>query len=161
MAALGRADAIVFTGGIGENSRLVRQLATQGMADLGIAVDPEKNERNEHDISSGRVKILVMPTNEELAIARDTRRILETTAGPEVRPAPEAAEKRPEVFRPDETARLVLLWARNPKADCSRLAKLFGQSLGRTVSAGATKKELERLSLTGTTAIPPRTSKTK
>jgi acetate kinase len=161
LAALGRVDSIVFTGGIGENSRLVRQLAVEGMADLGIAVDHEKNERNEHDISAGRVKILVIPTNEELAIARDTRRILETTAGHEVRPVPEAAEKRPEAFHPDETAKLVLLWAQNPKADCARLAKLFGQNLGRRVPARDIQKELERLNLRGTSAISSRASNTK
>jgi acetate kinase len=161
MAALGRTDAIIFTGGIGENSHLVRHLATQGLDDLGIVVDPRKNERNEHDISSGRVKILVMPTNEELAIARDTQRILEATPAPEKGLAPKADEKQPETFHPDETAKLVLLWARNPKANGSRLARLLSPSLGRTVSAAAIQKELERLSLMHTAANLPRTSKTR
>ena len=155
-------DAIVFTGGIGENSRLVRQLATQGMEDLGIVVDPGKNERNERDISSGRVKILVMPTNEELAIARDTQRILESTAGPEAGPAPEAAEKQPEAFHPDETAKLVLLWARNPKANGSRLAKLLSPSLGRTGIGGRHSKGTRTTESDGHAAAnSPRTSKTK
>jgi acetate kinase len=159
MAALGRVDAIVFTGGIGENSRLVRQLVTKDLADLGIAIDPDKNERNEHDLSAGPVKILVMPTNEELAIARDTRRILEAGVALDSGPLPEASEKRQEAFSLDETARLVLLWAQNPKADCVRLATMFGQSLGRAVSAKAIQNELHRLSLTRTAAISSATSK--
>jgi acetate kinase len=158
IAAMGRVDAIVFTGGIGENSRLVRQIVTKDMTDIGIAIDPEKNEHNEHDLSAGRVKILVMPTNEELAIARDTQRILETTVGVEPGPMPVAAEKRPDVFRPNETATLVLLWAQNPKADCGRLAAMLSQSLGRTVSASAIQNELGRLSLTRAAAVASSTS---
>jgi acetate kinase len=161
MAALGRVDAIVFTGGIGENSRLVRQLVTKDMADLGIAIDPEKNERNDHDLSSGHVKVLVIPTNEELAIARDTKRILETTAATEPGPSPDVAEKRSETFRSDETAKLVLLWAQNPKADCTRLAHMFSQSVGRTVSVSAIQHELGRLSLTRPAAISSSASKTQ
>ncbi len=72
MAEMGRVDAIVFTGGIGENSRLVRRLVTAGLEEFGIVLDAAKNEANERVISSGRVKIMVVPTNEELAIARDT-----------------------------------------------------------------------------------------
>jgi len=160
MAALGRVDAIVFTGGIGENSRLVRRLVTEGMTDLGIVLDPAKNERNERDISSGPVKILVIPTNEELAIARDTRRILETTPTCEPKPAVEAAAKRPEAFRPEETAKLVLLWARNQKAGAAGLAAKFGADIGRTVTAETVGKELERLSLTAISAAA-KTTKTK
>jgi acetate kinase len=160
MAVLGRVDAIVFTGGIGENSRLVRRLVTEGMTDLGIVLDPAKNERNGRDISSGPVKILVIPTNEELAIARDTRRILEATPVCEAKPAVEAAVKRPETFRPEETAKLVLLWAQNPKADPAGLAAKFGADIGRTVTAEAVRKELERLSLTATAAAA-KTTKTK
>ena len=70
MAEMGRVDAIVFTGGIGENSRLVRRLSVSGLEDYGIAVDEAKNEANEPIISTGRVKVMVVPTNEELAIAR-------------------------------------------------------------------------------------------
>jgi acetate kinase len=160
MAALGRVDAIVFTGGIGENSRLVRRLVTEGMTDLGIVLDPAKNERNERDISSGPVKILVIPTNEELAIARDTRRILAESPTCEPKPAFEAAAKRSEAFRPEETAKLVLLWAQNPKAAAAGLAVKFGADIGRTVTAEAVQKELERLSLTGSDAAS-KTTKAK
>jgi len=147
MAALGRVDAIVFTGGIGENSRLVRRLVTEGMSDLGIVLDPGKNERNERDISAGPVKILAIPTNEELAIARDARRILDAAPLCEAKPAAEAAAPRSEAFRPEETAQLVLLWAQNPKGAPGALASKLASSLGRSVTAEAVRKELERLSL--------------
>jgi acetate kinase len=147
MAVLGRADAVVFTGGIGENSRVVRRLVTEGLDALGLAVDPAKNEKNETDISAGSVKVLVVPTNEELAIARDTRRMLETA-----REAKPAASAEPEVkasvdFRPEETAALVLAWARNPGADFGILAGELSLCLKRTLDARAVERELRRLCL--------------
>ncbi len=81
MAAMNGADAIVFTGGIGENSYTVRELATSDLDFLGIVLDKEKNRNKKRgeaeDVSAdcSRVRILVIPTNEELVIARDTRRI--------------------------------------------------------------------------------------
>jgi acetate kinase len=147
LAVLGRADALVFTGGIGENSRLVRRLVTEGMEGLGISVDQAKNEKNETDISDGSVKVLVVPTNEELAIARDTRRRLEKVR--EERPAAPAEQeaKTPGEFRPEETGALVLAWARNPAADHAVLAAELSGSLKRTVSADAVERELRRLCL--------------
>jgi acetate kinase len=76
-AALGRLDAVVFTGGIGENSSRVRSLACADLAPMGIELDEERNAdagTKGPDVStaSSRVKILVIPTNEELMIARDT-----------------------------------------------------------------------------------------
>jgi acetate kinase len=76
-AVLGRVGAIVFTGGIGENAAVVREQICQGMTPLGIKIDPEKNQTDtgrETDISdaASQIKILVIPTNEELAIAGDT-----------------------------------------------------------------------------------------
>jgi len=88
-----------------------------------------------------------VPTNEELAIARDTQRILSTL---ESRPAavPVAPEPaRPPAFKPDEIAELVVLWAKNRQADASVLARKWAQKLGRAVSAAETARELERLSL--------------
>jgi acetate kinase len=76
MAALGGVDAIVFTGGIGENAAPIRELTLNGMDSFGIAVDPEKNAGHQADIGTGPVRILVIPTNEELAIGRDTAGIL-------------------------------------------------------------------------------------
>ncbi len=80
-AAMGGLDAIIFTGGIGENSRAVRQRVCRDMKFLGIELDDEKNDtlRGKADISksSGKARILVVPTNEELMIARETAQVVE------------------------------------------------------------------------------------
>ena len=80
IAAMGGADAIVFTGGIGENSPKYRKFVCDKLAFLGIKVDEEKNNvrGEEIDITTpdSAVKVFVIPTNEELVIARDTLDIL-------------------------------------------------------------------------------------
>ena len=76
IAVLGGVDAIVFTGGIGENSSLVRSLVMEGMEYCGAKIDLEKNSvRGETYINTAdsKVKIMVVPTNEELSIARETK----------------------------------------------------------------------------------------
>ncbi|MDR3050918.1 MAG: acetate kinase [Oscillospiraceae bacterium] len=79
-AAMGGLDAIVFTAGIGENDAAARARIADGLQFLGAVIDPVKNVPGAvGDISTAdsAVKILVVPTNEELAIARDTREIIE------------------------------------------------------------------------------------
>lgn len=77
-AAMGGLDAIVFTGGIGENSSEVRSEVCKDLDFFGIELDPAKNNKKETDLSteSSKVKILRIPTNEELVIALDTARIV-------------------------------------------------------------------------------------
>ena len=69
-------DAIVFTAGVGENDVSMREIICNNLGNLGIKLDPVKNKvRGKETIISaddGRVKILLIPTNEELMIARDT-----------------------------------------------------------------------------------------
>lgn len=79
-AAMGGIDAVVFTGGIGENSINVRRAVCSDMEFLGIKINEEKNaskekEKNISDDNS-KVAVLVIPTNEELVIAMDTDRIV-------------------------------------------------------------------------------------
>ena len=81
-AALGGLDVLVFTGGIGENSSMVRRNSLSGLEFMGIDLDENKNnggepkERPIHKDSS-KVQVYVIPTNEELVIALDTHRIVE------------------------------------------------------------------------------------
>lgn len=79
-AAMGGIDALVFTAGVGENSILVRSMVCEGLEFLGVSIDQEKNKvrGKEADIgtSGSRVRVLVVPTNEELVIARDTKRLV-------------------------------------------------------------------------------------
>jgi acetate kinase len=84
-AVLGRLDAIAFTAGVGENAAPVREAALAGLTDLGIAVDPSRNAGGpaERVISpdGARVTVLVVPTDEELEIANQTRAVLGLGAG--------------------------------------------------------------------------------
>jgi acetate kinase len=79
---LNGADALVFTAGIGENDTVVRRLVCASVDQLGIELDSEKNagtKATESVISSpgSKVKIFVIPTNEELVVAREVKRFLE------------------------------------------------------------------------------------
>ena len=81
MAALDSIDALVFTGGIGENSAWVRNLTISHLKILGVELDSEKNARHGQSdggwisSSASRIPCLVIPTNEELMIARETLRL--------------------------------------------------------------------------------------
>ncbi len=78
-AALGRVDAVVFTAGVGERGPRIRQLALQGLENLGIVLDPQKNALSqtrhaETEItgSGSRIRVFVIPTDEELVMTEDT-----------------------------------------------------------------------------------------
>jgi acetate kinase len=85
-AVLGRLDALVFTAGIGEKSSVIRAGACRGLSHLGIVIDPEKNNRKskkafEIQTRGSTVKVLVIPTNEELEIAEQTVACIEGYRG--------------------------------------------------------------------------------
>lgn len=73
-AELGGVDVLIFTAGIGENSAEIREMICENLAFLGIQIDQEENQKNNKKISSSEsaVQVLVVETNEELMIARDT-----------------------------------------------------------------------------------------
>ena len=79
-AAMGGVDAVIFTAGVGENSADLRLRFVDGLQFMGISIDPEKNNfRGEERIVSPEgspVKVLVIPTNEELMIAKDTAELV-------------------------------------------------------------------------------------
>jgi len=77
-AALGGLDALVFTAGIGERAAAVRAMICERSRWLGITLDAAANERHQAVISApdSKVTVCVIPTNEELVIARHTRRVL-------------------------------------------------------------------------------------
>ncbi len=83
MAVLGRVDALVFTAGIGENDPLVRERSLNGLQCFGIEVDRDLNQRRMKrpfliSAQHSRVQVWVIPTNEELAIARECKAVLTT-----------------------------------------------------------------------------------
>ena len=75
-AAMGGVDAIVFTAGVGENDCRLRQRVCEGLDFMGVRMDEQKNDgcRREADVTAegSRVKVFIIPTNEELMIAMDT-----------------------------------------------------------------------------------------
>ena len=83
-AALGGVDVIVFTGGVGENQASARWGACSGLEYMGVKLDAEKNKvRGEEAVIStdeSKVKVVVIPTDEELMIASDTMAILNKEA---------------------------------------------------------------------------------
>ncbi len=81
LAVLGGTDAIVFTAGIGEHSKEIRQQVCEGLENLGIVLDNEKNNAGkktarEIQAESSQIKIMVIPTNEELKIALETKKLI-------------------------------------------------------------------------------------
>jgi acetate kinase len=91
-AALGGLDAFIFTAGIGENSTKIRACVADKLAWLGATFDPDANETGKSMISQpqGRVGLYVLPTDEELMIARHTFSLL----GEQIRYRPAAAPIR-------------------------------------------------------------------
>ena len=83
VAAMNGIDCLVFTAGIGENTSVIRKAICEDMEFFGIKIDESKNAmKNDgtiHDISASdsRVKVLIIPTNEELVIARETKELLQ------------------------------------------------------------------------------------
>ena len=77
---MGGCDALVFTAGIGENNPWLREMVCAGLADLGLDIDPARNDRAGPDADvaadESRTRIFVIPANEELVVARETARYL-------------------------------------------------------------------------------------
>ena len=81
LAILGRTDVVSFTAGVGENAAAVRRDALSGLAGLGIDIDERRNAQSATDArristTTSPIAVLVIPTNEELAIARDCLRAI-------------------------------------------------------------------------------------
>ncbi len=81
VAALDGVDALCFTGGIGENSALIREIVCAGLDGMGLIIDPTKNNKRSGDsrdiaTNSSAARIFVIPTNEEYVIANDTYKIV-------------------------------------------------------------------------------------
>ena len=81
VAALDGVDALCFTGGIGENSALIREIVCAGLDGMGLNIDPTKNNRKRRDArdiatNSSASRIFVIPTNEEYVIANDTYKVV-------------------------------------------------------------------------------------
>ena len=81
LAVLESLDGLIFTAGTGENSPDVREFCCLGLSKYGMEIDPEKNRARERGIreintAGNRVKILIIPTNEELKIVQETEKVI-------------------------------------------------------------------------------------
>jgi acetate kinase len=79
--AMGGLDAVIFTAGIGENDARIRKMICEGLEFMGISIDDKKNQTRGKEVEissdSSKVKVLVIPTNEELAIAKETKNLID------------------------------------------------------------------------------------
>ncbi len=88
LTQLDKCDAICFTGGIGENASSIRKRICQNLEWIGINIDDNRNsemiagKEGQISVDSGKIKVYVIPTNEELIIARDTFRIFKQSLDP-------------------------------------------------------------------------------
>jgi acetate kinase len=81
LAVLGRTDVVSFTAGIGENVAAVRRAALSGLVALGVEIDEQRNSQSAKgarriSADTSPIAVLAIPTNEELAIARDCLRVI-------------------------------------------------------------------------------------
>ncbi len=143
-AVMGGLDALVFTGGIGENSPQVREKACAGLEFLGIKLSRAKNAKNATSIGSGRTPVLVIDTNEELAIAQDTRRILMGTSATKKKPS---AGHKAKALSSEERLELVTLWGHRPGMSTAGLALELSETLGADISPEQVASELDRMGL--------------
>ena len=143
-AMLGGLDVLVFTGGIGENSPTVRAQSMRGLEFMGIELDPGKNAVSEPIISRGSVRVMVIPTNEEFAIARDTYTIYRRMQ-----------EQRTQRKLEDEfsdlddalKAEIVLQWATDRTQGPHELTQLLERDKNVFMDADAMKHLMETLGL--------------
>jgi acetate kinase len=147
-AVLGGLDAVIFTGGIGENAARVRAEVLRGLEFLGIEVDAKKNDKNGTRISKGATQALVIPTNEELAIARDTCEVLlRAAAETEGALTEEAIDAELAQLENQDRRELVMLWAADTEATMDELRDRLLHKVGKKLSGQALRCELGRLGL--------------
>jgi acetate kinase len=141
-------DAVVFTGGIGENAARVREASLSGLDLLGIVIDEKANSQGSIRVSTGRVAVLVIPTNEELAIARDTAEVLELSArDAETAFSDEAIDRELASMSCEDRRELVLLWASDPGTRLEELRDRLAHKIRKQISTVALRRELERVGL--------------
>ena len=147
-AVLGDLDVLIFTAGIGEKSWYIRGEVLKNMEYLGIKFDPKKNNKNEFDIGTGKVKVLVIPTNEELAIARDTVTVLNSIKKETEKPvSEEIVSEEISQLTSDDKAELISIWFKNPYISLLELSQKLSKKSGKKVSIHVVKQGLKLLGL--------------
>jgi acetate kinase len=125
-AILGGVDAIVFTAGVGENNPIIRRMACQGLECIGVDIDSEKNGKNSRIISSGQVSVMVIPTNEEMAIAQETYSVItEKQRSEAVEKEAMKSRKELEMLSEADKAKIAIIWSKNEKLSLEELYKVI------------------------------------
>ena len=148
LAALNGADAVVFTAGIGENSSKVRSKICKDMDFLGISIDEDKNKNKETIISNGKVSVMIVPTNEELAIAQETVRVLKEVNQKKALEK-EAVRLKKELDKLSEAdkANIAIIKSQNDKLSCDEIIKIIDKEKGIKISSDTLKELLDLMGL--------------
>ncbi|MBN1542195.1 acetate kinase [candidate division KSB1 bacterium] len=147
-AVLGGLDCLVFTAGAGEKSPYIRSRVCKNLGYLGISIDEAKDNENAFDIGTGRVKVLVVPTNEELAIARDTQLILDELEKEMAESlSEEELAKALSRISSDDKAEILSIWMKNPHISIFDLAEQIESNTGKSFPIPVLKREIEILGL--------------
>ena len=134
-AVLGGVDAVIFTAGIGENDSKMRSQVVEGLQFLGIEIDPEKNANHETIISTGITKVMVIQTNEELAIAHETRQILQQqwNESKKEKERKQTREMLSKISGPERT-KIILLWSHDQGVPKMQLLEKIKESINLDLS---------------------------
>jgi acetate kinase len=122
----------------------VREQALAGLEFLGVKPDPERNRANAPEIAAGPPRVLIIPTNEELAIAQDTVRVLREARQ---RGDEDPVERQVQQITSDQKAQLVILWASNQQDDLAEITRKFNNRFQSSFSVAAIRRQLRELSL--------------
>ena len=145
---LGGLDAVVFTGGIGEKSSLVRAKVCLELEAFGIALDEARNAADETTISTGPVAVLVIPTNEELAIARETVEVLSRMFEVKAeRIEEEMINKKLAALTEHDKAEIAILWSDNREAGIEYLVRQLQRDHAIALTPRALEVLLDRMGL--------------
>jgi len=145
-AVLGGADAVVFTAGTGENSPTVRKKVCEGLECFGITLDEQKNQKPETAISTGPTPVLIISTNEELAIAKETYRILYEKY--QKRREEQEASRVQESLRTltdADKAKITLLWSQHQDVSHEQLFKIVQREMCVNIDVNAFEALLENM----------------
>ncbi len=148
-AVLGGIDAVIFTGGIGENSATVRRRVCAGLQCFGITVDERKNQHDETLMSAGPTHVLSVPTNVGLAIAKATYRILHKRF--QQRIEEQAALKSQESLKhlsDADKANITLLWSQHKNASPAQLFDIVQREMPLYIDVKTFETLLKNMGLT-------------
>lgn len=153
-AILNGIDALIFTAGVGENSATIRSMVCEDMEALGIEIDPKKNEACDPFIGTGKVNVMIVPTNEELAIAQETYRIihakLEET---KVRKEQEKMEMELAKISEADKAKIAIVWSKHQDRSDQDLLDIIEKENGLKVDQNVFEKLLKVMDLRNTDTI--------